>query len=555
MDKQGLRRSQIGWRARLYWLVAAILLASFWQSAMAASTADSIACQTGHVQAPAGSFCGLQRSVDGREAQAFLGIPFAQTTAGMNRLAPPLAKEPLPQFAATRYGTICPQPQLPGSPLPTMGEDCLNLNLWRPATAKADARLPVMVFIYGGAFTLGDNTYGLYDGAYLAAHEDVIVVNLNYRLGALGFFVNQDVSGNLGILDQQMALRWVQSNIAAFGGDPSKVTLFGESAGAMSVGLHTFSIPSSKPLFRAAIMESNVLGVPFKTVEQQAHVTDMFMTLLGCEDTACVRSKSVQEILDAQDAIFGSLKKVFNSLTFFVPFGPVIDQQLIMAQPMQAARGYDDKPILLGSNLTDAKLFVGDKPISNVDMIVFAARAFGLDYQRVLQTYPIENATANVQTWTMVQTQYLMTCAAKEMASRVRSPAYLYRFDHTPSFPVWGGPMCDKPGTVCHGAELPFVFHTAGMIGGRFTKQESTLAQAMVDYWTNFAKYLNPNGPVDVAGGLVTWPATKPGAESFLSLRLPTPVSQSSATEPCALWRSIGYDLVEPWVSRSSHGK
>src|SRR5262249_53347504 len=150
----------------------------------------------------------------------------------------------------------CPQNDTPpfGVALSATSEDCLTVNLWRRHGGDRALRRPVLVWIYGGSFDAGATAIPMYDGAYMAAQQDVVVVTLNYRIGALGFLAGTDgLTGNYGLMDQQLALEWVQENIAAFGGDPDQVTLFGQSAGAMSVGLHLLSLPSSAGLFRAGI--------------------------------------------------------------------------------------------------------------------------------------------------------------------------------------------------------------------------------------------------------------------------------------------------------------
>src|SRR5262249_42052277 len=153
----------------------------------------------------------------------------------------------------------------------------LSLNVWRPRGVRAGQKLPVMVWIYGGSFRNGGTSVPVYNGGYLAATNDVVLITIKYRLGALRFLSGVDgLTGNYGLLDQQLAFQWVRDNAESFGGDPEKVTIFGESAGAMSVGLHTMSIPSSTGLFRAGIMQSNPLGIPYKTLAQSVPIGAAF---------------------------------------------------------------------------------------------------------------------------------------------------------------------------------------------------------------------------------------------------------------------------------------
>ena len=230
-------------------------------------TFTDTACSTPAVATKSGPVCGTGRTVGPSSLAAFLGIPFAESTAGANRWMPPFPKAAWTEVRpATAFGPACPQNVFAPGGRP-QSEDCLSLNVWRPAASagtssagtSSDPKLPVMVFIYGGAFVIGssgepnpDQPY--LDGSSLVAKQKMVVVSLNYRLGPLGFLAGTaGLKGNFGFMDQQLALRWVRDNIAGFGGDSTRVTLSGQSAGAMSVGLHLLSSPSSMPLFRSAI--------------------------------------------------------------------------------------------------------------------------------------------------------------------------------------------------------------------------------------------------------------------------------------------------------------
>ena len=264
--------------------------------------------------------------------RAFWGIPYAADTSEF-RWMPPQSLDGSATDAASQpmearaFGPWCPQihqGELVGS------EDCLRVNVWTP---NVSGKLPVMVYIHGGAFIMGASDvpepstpkpkgaseaqpYGsnLYDGAYLSHTHDVVVVSMNYRVGAMGFLSNGkkkgDLGGNYGFMDQQAALHWVQKNISAFGGDPQQVTIFGESAGAMSVGLHMLSAPSSYDgkLFRAGIRQSNLPGLPYKTPQQGKGDFDTFAAqVLKAEkskvktcDVKCLRAASLKNLLTAQ---------------------------------------------------------------------------------------------------------------------------------------------------------------------------------------------------------------------------------------------------------------
>lgn len=207
--------------------------------------------------------------------ESFKGIPFAAPPVGDLRWRPPADPKPWTDVrAGDAYGPACPQhmPAAWGLPDPKWSEDCLYLNVWRPESAKPGAKLPVMVWIYGGGFTIGNGASKIYDGTHLA-QNGVVVVNMNYRLGRLGWFAHPALTAeakggataDFGLMDQIAALKWVKANIAAFGGDPANVTIFGESAGAMSVNLLMVS-PAARGLFAKAITESGLGRIAAKTM-------------------------------------------------------------------------------------------------------------------------------------------------------------------------------------------------------------------------------------------------------------------------------------------------
>lgn len=528
---------------------AAVALAAFLLSTVPGLASDPASCTTETVASRAGPVCGtLVTTSSGKQAKAFLGIPFAESTAGPGRWKGPTPKEAwTATLPAVKAGVACPQ----SAPMtPNQSEDCLNLNVWKPAGATADAKLPVIVFIYGGAFVAGDAAYGLYDGANMAANRDVILVSFNYRVGVLGFLATSELSGNYGFMDQQAALTWVKDNIAAWGGDPAKVTIFGESAGAMSVGLHLFSAPASAPLFRAAIMESNFFGLPYKRLAQQVDVGNIFKQGLGCVDLKCLQNTDVNDLLRAQAAFTPAMSNVFSGTSFYIPFGPAIDGTLLTRQPIDgAADGADTKPVLLGTNRNEGVLFVRSEQMSTAGYASRVASLFGRSFEKVLSRYPRRDDGNNGSSWAAVQGQALVVCSTRHVAAKAKT-AYLYAFNKEPSFAVWGGPACQRDGNVCHGAELPFVFGNADKIGGRFTADEAEVSSRVMGYWTNFAAHLDPNGPSPVAAA-PRWPRFGEPAKDYLMLDAPTIAVQSDPyRDTCEFWDGIGYKIIDPWPAR-----
>ena len=263
-------------------------------------------------------------------AKAWLGIPFAADTSGENRFRPPVAPA-VWNFTmdCTAWGSACPQHcVLPeGSCNPSnQTEDCLNLNVFMPIDASSNDQLPVMVFIPGGAYVQGTAGSFIYDARLLANRGNVIIVTINYRLGLLGFLINENSDGNYGIFDQRFALQWIQNNIAKFGGNPSRVTLFGQSAGAMSVAYHLLA-EESWGLFNQVIIESNPLPLPFLNHKTGRIFTEKVAEVIGCDtdDVECFRQctgSCLEQILDTQDA--GAGIKIFHIFVAFLATTPMV---------------------------------------------------------------------------------------------------------------------------------------------------------------------------------------------------------------------------------------
>jgi len=534
--------------------------------------AQAPACTTGIVASKAGPVCGMTVPTSGKAANAYLGIPFAESTAGEGRWQPPTPKRPWTgTLSATQFGSICPQtPAAPAPPEaasakrlksaapaqpPAESEDCLSVNVWTPADAKAGAGLTVMVFIYGGGFEAGGSNASLYDGSYLAANRNVVIVSFNYRVGALGFLAADGLTGNYGFLDQQLALNWVHDNIASWGGDPEKVTLFGQSAGAMSVGLHVFSAPGSAKLFRAAIMESNFFSLPYKTLEEQIQVGNLFKQSLNCRDLKCLKALDVNTLVTAQWTFAPQVMAyVFVGTKYYIAFTPAIDGKVLTREPVvAAAEGGTTKPILMGTNKDDGLYFAVSEPSPASKYAWEIASLFGHAFERVIAKYPpgADPADTNEVVWGRVQTDYFNLCSTRRVAERVQGPVYAYLFNHQPSFQVGAGSLCVKDGNVCHGDELPFVFNTAASQKGTFTPPEAALSETMMTYWTNFATYLTPDGPSGSTLA-VPWPRFTVKARKYMSLDVPSVAVQDDPyRQTCAFWDGIGYNLLEPWGRRS----
>ncbi len=519
-------------------------------------------CTAPAVATNAGPVCGLAMeaqsatSTEARNIAAYLGISYAESTAGPNRWAPPIpAAKRGTVFNATAFGPICPQKRKPALNR-TQSEDCLSLNIWAPVgRGGGDARLPVLVFIHGGAFIFGTSSNPIYDADHLAATGRAIVVTINYRLGALGFLAGiDDLDGNYGFRDQQLALRWVQDNIAGFGGDPGKVTLFGESAGAMSVGLHLVS-PTSQNLFRAGIMESNPYGLPYKTPEQARRFGETLRFDLNCARGGldCMRQRAFTDVVEHQATAMLGLEGILAGFAGHLVWAPVIDGALIPSQPNSTAAA---KPAIIGTNLNDGLVFavpeqlrlIGDATIPKLEYdvlldVMFPARV-ARDVRGFDRYRPHDGD--NTDAVGHLLTDYLFTCANRHVMKLALGSVYGYQFTHAPSYDVWPEiPVCaPKQHKACHTFELPFVFANPTTASvqpipprDQFEPAEVGLSRRIADYWITFAGTLDPNKAT-----LPDWPAftAKAPVRQILDSTIS---SRTDLLANCPFWSQVGYDL------------
>lgn len=517
------------------------------------------ACETAPVSLTTGLACGKKQDAGQATVNAYLGLPYAETTAGENRFAAPAPKEPWEGvLEATHFGPVCPQ----NSQLRLKGlaqsEDCLSLNIWQPEGALQGPPRPVLVFIPGGMFLTSSSAkplfngsaHTVYDGAWLAATQNLIVVTLNYRLGALGFLAGAaGLSGNFGLLDQQLALQWVQDNIAAFGGNPDRVTLAGQSAGAMSVALHLLSIPSSDNLFEAAILQSNPFSIPYRTLAEEALSGDLYLLSTGCrysfDQLRCLRSKSVDQLLAGQDSLLLRHAIIDYGLAGLLAWAPVLDGELVVRQPLDTVdAGQLTKPMLLGSNTQEATLFF-ESPLApslgRTGLRLLLGLILGRGNLDLADAH--YGKTAGDSEAHRIITDYLFTCSTRAVAAASQASVYLYEFTHVPSFNI-------NPGTAgcseesCHNAELMFVFHSSAA-DAELTSAEAELSRQMMRYWGRFASALhNPS-----LGNLQApeWPEFKQdGARLVLDSSI---TINRDAPAICEMWDAVGYDLRRPAAS------
>jgi len=507
---------------------------------------------TGLVETTSGAVCGKVITADGREVHAYLGIPFGESTAGDNRWRDPIPKAPVSEvIEATEFGPGCPQALNPPHTPSETSEDCLSLNIWRRADLDDSTPRPVMVWIYGGSFLSGGSSMPVYDGAWLASAEDVVVVSFNYRLGALGFLAGiHELEGNYGMKDQQLALQWVRDNIGHFGGDPDQVTLFGESAGAMSVGLHSLSIPSSNGLFRGGIMQSNPFGIPYKTVAEAGTEAALLETALGCggKEIDCLRGVTADDIVKEQgNAAIEVLSLLGLHLAGFMVWAPAIDGTFLVEDPTVSAEAGGLKvPTILGTTHDEGVLFVSEiakafgGQISAATYTSVLILIFGSDNTPdIIALYGINLTGDNSENLVNITTDYLFGCANRFVASHAVSDLYAYEFNEN-SINVWPDVVnCD--GKACHGDDIPFTFHTDAQIGIHFTDAQNALSNEMMGYWGAFAAHLNPN-----MADLLSWPMFTPSGMDYMILVTPELYTAVNPTPNCEFWDRIGYDLKPP---------
>jgi para-nitrobenzyl esterase len=427
-----------------------------------------------------------------------------------------------------------------------MAEDCLTVNVWTP---RADGgKRPVMVWIHGGAFVAGSSRNTFYDGANLAAHGDVVVVSLNYRLGAWGFLDLEDAFGpayagtaNLALQDQLAALGWVQHNIAHFGGDPTNITVFGESAGASSVGA-LLSLPQGKGLFTKAILESGVPSQrPVEDRKRLARLTAEFLRAAGASTPAELAAKPMQALLDAQEQVFN---KPGGELGTFVPW---IDGTVIKERPFTVVtEGRGNRvPILIGTTAEEMRYFstaedLGIEQKPKTLLLQQLQTLAGDRAEQILTTY--QRLYPNWgDTVVQVASDAMMRMPSIELAERtsVHQPVYMYLFTYrsTSTYKNFGS---------AHAMEIPFVFGVEDrpeviVFSGRDPRRHQ-LANAVMDRWVAFARTGDPtvkDGP----------PWLQYDAKQRFTMELGFPIR--AVNDPLSEQRTV-WGNIQPQVSQGS---
>ena len=486
---------------------------------------------------------GAVRGSSGPGVRIFQGVPYAAAPVGPLRWQPPVAPVPWKSVRdATKPGLRCIQDTRadPDYGLAT-SEDCLNLTVWTPTDATPKAPRAVMVWIHGGGFLNGSSD--IYNAAWLATRGDIVVVTVNYRLGALGFLAHPALAdkagpdpGNYGLADQQAALRWVRDNIAGFGGDPAKVTIAGESAGAISVCDHLVA-PESDGLFRAAIMQSGPCQAqtPLPAAER---ISIDYAAEKGCRETAsaqaCLRGLPVDRLRDGPPYVrIGT-----NILT-----GPVTGTERLPVAPATAAtEGRTIRvPMLIGTTADEFTLFVALSYLRNRGLAPYRTLlddTFGAQAPAIAARYPLSKYDGSVGlAYAATVTDGVFACPVETMANGLarRAPVYAYEFnDSRAPAPE---PMRTVPFAIGagHALELRYLFDIGG--APPLNPAQQVLSDEMIAYWSRFVTTGVPDAP-----GQTDWPQLNPEEPQWLSLQTGrlTITTDFATRHQCGFWASLG---------------
>jgi para-nitrobenzyl esterase len=515
-------------------ILATNLLFAGSAAAQCSATGPDIVCTDG----------GAVRGVAEGKTLAFKGIPYAMPPVGAARWQPPREEVRWNDVRdGSKFGPECPQ--LAADNKFIGAEDCLTLNVWRPKETPAQP-LPVMVWLTGGGnhqlSGKGNASFGgvSYDGETLVERGNVVYVSYNLRLGALGFLAHQAldaespdrVSGNYGSRDQTAMLGWLKRNIAAFGGDPRRIFLFGTSAGGGNI-CALMTAPAARELFHGAAMQSSVpTGCEIPTLADMEKTTGArVVKAIGCEGAsnvaACLRGKSVEEVVRAVPGTFGVFPRIY---------GPNVDGKVFTDQPLKliAARHHQAMPIIIGNTSLETMGFVNAAgPVTDAPSYAAAIeKVFGTSHRDAIITrYPPSDYGGPRQAFVQLTTDAQFTCQTRRVARTLlaaqREPVYVYFFNHA----LENDPAQKALGAT-HTVEHPFFFGWRGKY--RPTDGELDMQSKMIGYWSGLARAGRP-----VGGPGPEWSAYSREGEAYLEISPRTAVKASLRRELCDFWDTI----------------
>lgn len=507
---------------------------------------DSVECPStvtpkpGTVLSDRGAVSGVLRGA----TWAYLGIPYAAPPVGPLRFRPPTKHACWSDDrAAKAFGERCPQLDDQGAVIGK--EDCLTLNVWAPATPPPSP-LPVMFFVHGGgniqgasSQAAGDGKTFLYDGQALSEKAGTVVVTINYRLGTLAWLAHPALAkesakasaGNYGTLDQIAALEWVQRNIARFGGDPKRVLLFGESAGAVNTCL-LVTTPLAKGLFSAALMQSG--GCVAKPRLDAEAFAQKFAAAASCDKAAdvpaCLRALPFETVVKTLPDTIDLAGKQGN-------LQPVVDGWIQPDDPLKtlAAGKHNPVPFVVGANQDETGLAVGAMTEAQYKAAVYAAAGNVALGDQILAQYPVVEYGSPRKAYVALTSDAKFICTARKVARAAAAgqpsvPVYRYHFSHA----IQNGGVLLKEAGAFHGLELTFVFLKLGVSGYTPTTGELALADAIVGYWSRHAAKGDPNG-----AGAVAWPPYVAATDPYLALDETITAGVGVRTKQCDFWDSL----------------
>jgi para-nitrobenzyl esterase len=476
--------------------------------------------------APVMTEYGLVQGVADTGLTIYRGIPFAAPPVGDLRWRAP---QPAAKWDGVRLADKFAPDPYQGDGKGNVSEDCLYLNVWTPAKSPAE-KVPVLVWIYGGGFSFGSTSTPVHDGEHLA-RKGVVLVSINYRVGPFGFLAHPELSaesphrasGNYGLQDMIAGLQWVKKNIAAFGGDPDRVTIFGESAGGIAVS-ELCASPLAHGLFQGAISQS---GGSFGPPRATTYPGENMHLLADAEQAGAAFAKrsGVDSIAALRRLPPEKLPAGFGSGAAW----PIIDGWVIPADQHQLyeAGKYNDVAILVGYNSDEGLSFSREKTPD--EFIAATQKRYGPFADKLLAAYPVgktavpktardlmRDAAFGWHTWSWAR---LQTTSGK-------SKVFSYYFDQHPEHPA-GSPEADHG--MAHGMDVPYVFQTLDPKDPKLTDGDRAISDTVSTYWTNFAKRGDPNGP-----GVPPWPEYTEKSHQvmyFHDTAFPGPVPSADALE------------------------
>jgi len=488
---------------------------------------------------------GPVQGVNVSDGVQFRGIPYAAPPVGQLRWRPPHAP---PAHAgtldATKFSPACEQ-SLTSDPV---SEDCLTLNIFAPREATSASKLPVMVWIHGGGFISGSGRD--FGASALVERGEMVVVTINYRLGYLGFLAHpalsrhdpHHVSGNYGILDQQAALAWVRRNIAGFGGDPAKITIFGESAGGQSVIDQLVSPTAGK--LSGAIAQSGAYMTTLPLLSDAEKSGQATAKSLGCpsQTRACLLALPAEKIAAA-----------LNPLTSLGAVSPVVDGRILPLQPATAfAQGKFQKiPVINGSNHDEYRLFTGlargleHAPALTAKQYYADVKGlFGPFAHKVAYEYPLKDFAIPDYAYAAILTDVAFACNTHLLSAQIARHTRVWEYELAdPDAPVASGPaVAGFSYGSPHSADLSYLFPSYNVAAFHpdgpppLSSDQKVLRATIMDYWINLARHGDPAGPHSPA-----WPAFTNAAPAILSLVPPKPATTGSflTDHRCGLWKPI----------------